>query len=152
MRPGDCVRTPYVRHYYPPPPPGTRSEYIVWTDVKAPEKHVFVLVLLGAEPKDGSAPLDGSAALKEIGWHPDTEVAPLRDALAALKGMAPSDIPVITYDGTNRPVCAYCGADAAPNRDEYANGYRIDHRTPCEWVTARATIAKAEGREVTADA
>lgn len=42
---------------------------------RAPKGQRFVFLVMGVEPKDGSAPLDGIASLGELGWvvAPDFE-------------------------------------------------------------------------------
>lgn len=39
---------------------------------KPPEGHRFVVLVLGSEPKDGSAPLDAEAVLRRLGWVPES--------------------------------------------------------------------------------
>lgn len=36
---------------------------------KAPKDKVFVAVMLGVEPKDGSAPMDLDSAMNKMGWY-----------------------------------------------------------------------------------
>jgi hypothetical protein len=50
---------------YPDPSTETR---IIHEDYTAGKDEVFVVVLLGTEPKDGSAPLDPVQRLNEMGW------------------------------------------------------------------------------------
>lgn len=64
MRVGDVVTTgPSLTVYQ------GRSSF----GFKAPAGHRFVVLVLGTEPKDGSAPLDGDAVLRQLGWVPEAE-------------------------------------------------------------------------------
>jgi hypothetical protein len=41
---------------------------------KAPAGHRFVVLVLGSEPTDGSAPVDPVAVLKGMGWTPPADL------------------------------------------------------------------------------
>ena len=50
-------------------PPGTRSAFYF----NANKEDTFVLIFLGVEPRDGSAPLDVVHALNDLGWKLQSE-------------------------------------------------------------------------------
>ena len=59
---GEVIRLTNFTTHNPPPDPLMSVSY------KAPKKQVFVAVLLGVEPKDGSAPLDIDEIMDKMGW------------------------------------------------------------------------------------
>lgn len=54
-----------MRHY-PSPELGTG---IIYEDYTAGKTDVFVCIVVGVEPKDGSGRLDVEAQLQEMGWQ-----------------------------------------------------------------------------------
>lgn len=68
---GDCVRVGYFVH----------NDGVAQLSYKAPKGKVFVLCLLGVEPKDtrdASALLDTKGAFRELGW---VEAEPASEAI-----------------------------------------------------------------------
>ena len=70
MHDGEVIRITNFRNYFVP---GRDTETgkevgLVSVGYKAEKGQVFVAVLLGVEPKDGSAPLDLEATLNSFGW------------------------------------------------------------------------------------
>ena len=61
---GDIIRLTSVKNNFAP----TGNMGLISTSFKAPKGKVFVAVLLGVEPKDGSAPLDLDGVLDRMGW------------------------------------------------------------------------------------
>lgn len=62
---GAVLRLRTVRHY-PDPTLETGIVHENWTAIKG---HVFVVLVLGHEPQDGSDPLDGEQVLRDWGWE-----------------------------------------------------------------------------------
>jgi hypothetical protein len=67
MKPGDVIRMKSIRSYQDGP---VVRGYSTW---KPPEGQIFVCLLLGTEPLDGSDPLDANKRLEEFGWKPPSE-------------------------------------------------------------------------------
>lgn len=62
---GQIFRLRTARHY------GTADQKMIWADYTPHDKReVFVVVLLGVEPRDGSQPLDIRRAFWELGYVP----------------------------------------------------------------------------------
>lgn len=73
-------------------------------------------------------------------WANGRLIAAAPDLLAALKKL--TAVPVVTSAYLSEVVeCAYCSAEVDTSND----GYRLEHTPDCEWVKARAAIARAEG-------
>ena len=87
MESGQVLRLRTARHY------GTADQKTIWADYTPHDKKdVFVVVLLGVEPRDGSQPLDIRKALFELGYVPDPALvvgAPSDSATAADPSSAP---------------------------------------------------------------
>lgn len=65
LYPGALLRLRTIRHY-PDPTHGSGIISETWTAAKG---KVFVVVVLGHEPQDGSEPLDGEQVMRDWGWE-----------------------------------------------------------------------------------
>lgn len=64
---GDVIRLRNFVHHFDNGETRGRVGY------KAGKKHQFVAVLLGVEPRDGSAPIRPEEVLQSLGWTPPPE-------------------------------------------------------------------------------
>ena len=71
MIPGDVIRMTHYEH----------RQGDVRMGFSAPKGKVVLAVLIGHEPKDGSAPLEVGKALRALGWIPGPELAEARPDL-----------------------------------------------------------------------
>jgi hypothetical protein len=68
--PGEVVRLRTMRIYHVPPP---IREGMIHEDWTAPEEHVYVCLVMGVEPRDGSKPLNVVSMLEALGWKCEDE-------------------------------------------------------------------------------
>jgi hypothetical protein len=69
-------------------------------------------------------------------------IAAAPELLEALKRMTETE-PIVS-DPENPSYCFYCSAQEKGN--SYTVPFHTEHSPDCEWLAARAAIAKAEGR------
>ena len=71
MKIGDVVATNSIRAIIPPVPDGPWGGG--WADIVSDKDRQMIFLFLGAEPKDGTDPLDPNEMLKALGWVKETD-------------------------------------------------------------------------------
>lgn len=69
-------------------------------------------------------------------------IAAAPELLEALRRMA-TDAPIVS-DAEEGSYCFYCYAKWDQGRAQFGDGIGMEHATDCEYIVARAAIAKAE--------